>query len=787
MGFFDWIGFTAAGIQSFFSWATFNRDGFVDNVQMRQNQMYQKKNYQISWTAIARDDIRDMMGISVNRINNYMLVATLILGVAASAVLGVSFEESCPDYLVYSFYLCVCISIVYLMLAIMFGVKGQNCAFTNTMKLLTAKIRPENPADYNHDYMKQAQWIERNGLLSLFRIPGVNPYYDTMHEKLVKEGKRGPAKPFSTGRHHGEQTAVGVDEMAGAVSPAGVCLEAATPLESLFKTSSHLWYLTKFNRFMELWKPYDNYSKFCMGLGIICLGQGSAYFSLGRLVTEGRSLTYSAACIVTTGFVYMVVLVTTQNFKTKHPPVRFAVNVVLMAGPLFAAAAAVTLDVWVDRILVPLSFLSHFAFWLGAFSMAQRQEDVSQQEKLDWLNKTKSKGEPALAVAAAEAASASQASAEFWRQGGGSGAFHAAHDEEDAGADHWPTDDKEFEERSARTSFHIKRSVRQTLFMSAFLWGCMFVWSVVRFIRYAEADESTLGDESGGGGSTAAILGLDAPGRPLLSAGGEQVAITWPSPLFRPSRVACAGGSVFFADRFSVFELTNGAVTRVDCGELDSPIADVAAFCNGLRCAPILLLSSLGALASDRHSRVVDCATGNTSTLFYDESSAEHLAIRAERPGQPLEAQQILVGHSSGDFVQYAWRSRRHGWEPEAYLGKVHSAGATPDASAPAPPPFRGFDVSVGDGGGRLLLFWGVGASGLAGSRGRNGPTGKPIAVDARDLATMERSRAWAVADSIGPLQDGCATNGGFAAYVLRDQGPAPDGTAPALLQLRLT
>jgi len=89
MPFFDWFSVLGTGIQSTFAWATFNRDAFVDNVSMRQQQRYQQRNYHISWIAFSRDDIRDMMGISVNRINNYMIVGTLILSIAGGA--GVSY------------------------------------------------------------------------------------------------------------------------------------------------------------------------------------------------------------------------------------------------------------------------------------------------------------------------------------------------------------------------------------------------------------------------------------------------------------------------------------------------------------------------------------------------------------------------------------------------------------------------------------------------------------------------------------------------------------------------
>jgi len=97
------------------------------------------------WIAIARDDIRDMMGISIHRINNYMIVATLILSVAAGALLSVSFSPDCPGFIVFAFYLCTGISLMFLMESIMFGVKGQNSAFTNTMKLLTYQVRIDLP------------------------------------------------------------------------------------------------------------------------------------------------------------------------------------------------------------------------------------------------------------------------------------------------------------------------------------------------------------------------------------------------------------------------------------------------------------------------------------------------------------------------------------------------------------------------------------------------------------------------------------------------------------------
>eukprot|EP00933_Yihiella_yeosuensis_P080865 TRINITY_DN9437_c1_g1_i2.p1 TRINITY_DN9437_c1_g1~~TRINITY_DN9437_c1_g1_i2.p1 ORF type:complete len:842 (-),score=111.89 TRINITY_DN9437_c1_g1_i2:41-2566(-) len=373
----DWWGFLGTGIQSSFAWIAYNRDGFADNVSYRQNQKYQQKNYQISWIAIARDDIRDMMGISVNRINNYMIVATLILSVAAGSVVSVSFHNDCPGFIVFAFYLSNGVSLIFLMLAIMFGVKGQNSAFTNTMKLLTYQVRPENPAEYSHDYMKQSQWIERNGLRALFRIPGIMPTYntDTQKDHTIDVRERFRSKP----KKKGEKASGPAGPPGPDLGPGHVNLEDATPLESLVQRSSHTWYLTKFAEFMRLWHPYDMYSKYSMGLGIVCLCHASAYFTMGSLTVHEYAFAHYAAAIVTISFLFMVCLVVLSNFKRASFSIRFATTVLITCGPTLAALGAISEDEAFRQVIVPISFLFHFLFWilvLGLSQMPQWQDDA---------------------------------------------------------------------------------------------------------------------------------------------------------------------------------------------------------------------------------------------------------------------------------------------------------------------------------------------------------------------------------------------------------------------------
>merc|ERR1719181_1094978 len=124
------------------------------------------------------------MNITVTRIQNYNLVATLIVGMSWAGLLGFTFDSNCPAFIFNAFWVSMGLSIMYFSQSIMFAVKGQNSAFVNTMRLLTWELRPENPSHYSHDYMSQAQQLEKEGFRSVFRLPGCAP---KQQEKPSKE------------------------------------------------------------------------------------------------------------------------------------------------------------------------------------------------------------------------------------------------------------------------------------------------------------------------------------------------------------------------------------------------------------------------------------------------------------------------------------------------------------------------------------------------------------------------------------------------------------------------
>mmetsp|Transcript_119478 Transcript_119478/g.381186 ORF Transcript_119478/g.381186 Transcript_119478/m.381186 type:complete len:1087 (+) Transcript_119478:139-3399(+) len=607
MSFMDFYNFLGTGMQASESWAYYNRVGFTDNAKMRQQQKYQEQNYKINWVGVARNDIRGMMGITINRLSNYMLVATLIVGIAAAAFYTVNVSSTCPSFLVFAFFVCIGVSLVFLMLSVLFAVQGQNTAFTNTMRLLTYQVRPGAPAEYSHDYMRQAHWVEQCGARELFRAPGILPNYllggsDASSKSTVValESKKG---------HGGLHSGVAAEPLKEGPSAFGPSAEDATPLESLMTATNDTWYLKKFAEFMHLWLPFETHSSYCMGLGMVSLGQGTAYFTLGHLSSqEHLANTVSqdflldwAACTIAAAFVFLIVIVTSFNIQSKRPCVRFGTYALLSSGPVMGAIAGTTEDELLRHAIVPICFCTHLIFWVAALVMFREVEAEFETRESFWQEERINRYR-GLTTEQKRAAIKDELSGK--------------------GVEHWPTEDDRFDIQVAKTTKHVHSVVRRSLAVSILMWISLLVWSVLEF--WLPLSESSSGGDSEyiytSSGVSSALLLRSPP--PL-----QEVDVIWPSPLFRPQSLSCAGGRVFVSDQFRVFELLpDGHTQEVRC-PLDSAVVGLTARCKATwvspgvsecRCRP-------QALVRDRNGilHTVDCASGSHTSLLLRTSSGD--------------------------------------------------------------------------------------------------------------------------------------------------------------------
>jgi len=704
-------------VQPYFGWTAYNRDSYAFNVGMRQMQQYFKKNYGIAWVGNARGDIRSMMGVFVNRINNYMLVATLILGVAGGAVVSVDFSDDSTDFIVYGFYVNISIAIVYLMLCLILAVRGQNLAFTKTMILLTDFIRPENPANYSHDYMKQAQWIEGRGL-EMFRIPGMAAGYS---ERKAEERDA----------VHGERTS------AGASPARKVGNDGA--LEVLDEGTGHTFYLQKYKRFMELWQPYDTWSRYSMGHGQISLLHTCIYYTLARVMGAEAHHRW-VGCALMTPFVLLLFLAVPTYFVDLHVLIALPGTALLVGAPL-AAAAAICFEDW-QKELMMACFACHLLFWIVTTIQVAAQLGVPDAEENDvamqchdsWQGTSMCRQRRFTHTEITFGPRNGYTELRASLQGRERGSPFSEHGElraslkgkengspfsEHNNDDQWPTDNtSDWKHEVKCVAADVKLQVKVSTIFTACVWLIMFMWAVL------DCDFDYL--------ST----------RFWSFAKSKEVQVSWPDPLFRPEKIACDGdlSQIFLANKFRVFTATRDVQSnRVDNWQhlpcdigISGIIQDLTVHCGqgGRVCRPLVLVKR-----GNDSSVIIDClqqemsGPGAVQGLRMRSGNTEFAAVNSS-------TNLMMVGQGQ-EMVVYG--PAKNGSREPLYDFVLHAGNI----------------ASVDYSGSWVYVFSNV-RKGLS-----------VHAIEVRSSTSLVVDSKWGVATEIMPLRGGCGADSGLEALVL--------------------
>lgn len=605
----DWFGIATGTISTAAAGLSYNQAAYTSNVGMRQSQLYQKKNYNLGWASVARQDIRSLMGITVTRIQNYTLVATLIVGMTWAGLLGFTFQPNCPGFIFNAFWVSMGLSILFFSQAIMFAVKGQNSAFVNTMRLLTWELRPENPSTYDHDYMSQTQQLEKEGLRSVFRIPGMSPR--TEEKKPASDGIARSQTQADLDRNLPEERAGRTGDRSG----------ASGPLEDLRPRTRQLVHLARFAHFMQLWQPFDSQAKFCIGVGLLSLMQGGIYYFLGQGLIGGFFTspdTLKEACIsalVMCIFVYIIIMVYEANAKFNFAFTKWCVMLLFCSAPTAAWAAAAVPSVTLARkVLEIVCGVLHCALFVAIYVRSFREAKAPAEETQKII--TGPSGQKFTAYSGTDVES-------------GAGAFVA---ELDLAA---PCQREAEEAQSVAIRDSVQTSTRRSLLLASIVWFCVLLADVVE-VAYLGASELTV----------------------------QEVHLNWPthSTTVWPHALVSIGQEAFVANRFQVFRISldgdgnSGNVAPFPCPGLSGTIADVTATCDdeGL-CHPIVLTKG--------GSKAVDCATGEAIPLQQqDDGESEfgapkHFAVRTSLA--KLRALSEPMFTVQGDaVVTYKWQRR---------------------------------------------------------------------------------------------------------------------------------
>jgi len=634
----------------------YNRKAWMNDVQVRQAHENQYDNMQIATHDMSREEIRDRMQAAMTRVGNYVLVTTLLLTLAAEILVENEVPKDCSDFVLNIFMLCLGSTYLYLCLSILFGVAASNVIYDTSAHLLTDKVPPpwtkidKNMKDRRPHELTEAfesrPWKEIF-TPPLFRSPAVANTATRLCTACTF-GRWKPRRP-SDGCSPGQQAPAKAAQVAelslgSEMSDKTESMMAHPPgrLEIVRRDYEDWW-----KQYERMWVPLLSKSGGCAAIGVKNLLEVYGYLCMATLYGASGSQAWAfwATQLVFTGL-NTLVMQFMFNFE------GFWHAALVAVGPLSCAVAATTSWSLLDRVLIPLCYLSHC---LQAFLI--RDWDIPEERSASFGHQTGAMPTYERFVQSCPDVEMNVHSVdELIRQaipGQGSlcamPSVESEHDvlsycgsEPPASIPPTPVRLREESEESvlaceARAQKVVDLMTR-IMFYSRTVANCLWLFSVAWAIHKAAL---------GGGFKNYAAFIKEAPATGPPVVGVSAVMTSWPSPYFKPHAIVCPRTRVFLADSFRVFELTdNKGVVPYPC-DVDFRILDVAANCDVSSCWPVVLLEQVP-LA------IFDCSTGLRQELLQARAPASQIA---------LDNNTLFVAHH-GQVIQYQWSSKRGGWAP---------------------------------------------------------------------------------------------------------------------------
>ena len=359
----------------------------------------------------------------INRINNSLLVATLILSLAGEMLFEGQIPTDCPAFVLNAYMLCLGSAVFYLCFAILFGIIASSQAYKRASTMLTSTIRPQWQDHFTR--MKKRQATENTATFESHPISSI--MMPPLASRIFRSWRRVPNDEASE-RERAERA-----ERHGWTSPSFVAsysnrTEASaeflspkrqkTPKASRWRRgvsmisadSEKEWDLevqpsvmqaNQWYGHVEVWKdPFQKWKRFssCMfksvARGTMNLLEACGYLAVGTLYGGyADAWAFWAIQFLFTVIHMMTVYFLLDSFEypklTRHSLNNWllpllqkqpsCVSCVVASGPLFCTIAAATAWVQLDRFLIPLCYGTHFLVNLFFVSLFTTEEEVQEK------------------------------------------------------------------------------------------------------------------------------------------------------------------------------------------------------------------------------------------------------------------------------------------------------------------------------------------------------------------------------------------------------------------------
>eukprot|EP00434_Breviolum_minutum_P017393 symbB.v1.2.015358.t1/scaffold1140.1/size135646/9 len=304
----------ALGATALFS---YNRENFKFDKRQLLARETLRLDMQLKRFALFRDDVRDLVTLTVDRMDVYHLIGALFMKFCIIVFCKGRIQASAPPFVLQLFQLSNACAFMYLLLAVWLSMHASIASHSFGVKMLTRFVRLPIPTQKQLTVL-QAKLIdfEKQGVGNMMRLP-FQDHQDW--EAIQRKGQEevvapqaveleaGPASSGSHGANGTTDAAQASDLRAASVADAGATSamlldsKETQPFEDLLSSSRGAMperHVQLFRQLQFKWQCYDAYCRVCLGLGLNHILQALTYYCICHAIVENRTPTLGFALVV---------------------------------------------------------------------------------------------------------------------------------------------------------------------------------------------------------------------------------------------------------------------------------------------------------------------------------------------------------------------------------------------------------------------------------------------------------------------------------------------------------
>ncbi|CAJ1354816.1 unnamed protein product [Effrenium voratum] len=174
----------------------YNRENFQFDQEQRLSRELLRQILQLKRFTLFREDIRDLVELTVGKMEMYHLVAALFMESSMALYFEGRIHHASPPFLLSLLYISIASAFMYLLLAVWLSMHASICSHSFGVRLLTRFVRLPVPGLEQMGAMNaRLADFEKQGVKGMLRVPVVGGRQDWVQRQpqlpaLREEGER---------------------------------------------------------------------------------------------------------------------------------------------------------------------------------------------------------------------------------------------------------------------------------------------------------------------------------------------------------------------------------------------------------------------------------------------------------------------------------------------------------------------------------------------------------------------------------------------------------------------